>query len=484
MSVEIRVNNIDRSHLIQMGSFEYEDQINQATDTAEFVIRKWQSQTYAPAVNDEITVRVDGELRFGGVITTLDTFVDQPTIAEFTYTAQDFSFYMNRLRVVERYTDTTLNALVLDLISRYASTYGFTTNNVQGLEIDVKSIAFNEITLSECFDNIARLTNYVWYVDATKDVHFLKKNDDPAPFNLTDTSGNYIFNTLAISNDFTQIRNSVKVRGGEAEAAVRTELLIGNAEATQFPLANKFSSLPVVTVDGTALTVGIDFLQQDEDYQVMWDFNQKYLRFTDGNIPGAPITGTTNITTTGIPLKPIVVVRTNSVSIAKYGLFEHTLRNNDIRTRDEALQFAQADLQEYADKITGGKFNTYVPGLKSGQTIRINSQFHNSNALYIIQSVGFQMVSKDLHVYSIRVATVKTLSMIDFLQKLLLRERIQIGEDETLLSFFQFNDTFTATDTLGAITSTTSEDYVVEQNVPGSDSYTNPALVNKSTISA
>ena len=201
-------------------------------------------------------------------------------------------------------------------------------------------------------------------------MHFFKKNDEAAPFNLTDTSDNYIFDSLVIRDDISQIRNRVKVRGGEAIAESRTEKLSGNGEKLEFPLANKFSSKPTVTVNGSSKTVGLDFLDLDTDYQVMWSFQQKYIRFTAGNTTPTPTSpATTNINVTGTPLKPIVVQKQHNPSVVRYGVYEFLAINDSIRSRDEALQYAQAQLEAYANSIRAGSFDTYTGGLKSGLTI-------------------------------------------------------------------------------------------------------------------
>lgn len=484
MGVVIQIEGVDRSSVVKMGSLNITDRINQATDLASFSIEKYPSQTFVPEVNQEVIITVDGTRAYGGVIVEVAHSMLTPTSIIYDVTCKDYSHYLDRLLVIERYTDTNVQAVILDLIDRYADDYGFTGDGVMGADIPVASVSFNEIKLSDCLDKLARLTGCYWYVDYFQDIHFFKKSTELAPFDLTDTSGNYIYMSLALKDDFSQIRNSVKVRGGEAIAEERTELLTGDGEKDTFPLANKFSELPVVEVDGYPVDVGIDFLQNDIDFDVMWNFQQKYLRFTAGNTPGAPLSGETNISVTGLPLKPIVVQRVDSVSIARYGLFEHSIRQDTIRSRDEALQFALADLQSYADKISAGSFQTYTPGLKSGQTIRINSALRDWNELCIIQGVTFTMLTPTDYKWSVDVATVKTLSVVEFLQKLLLKDRIEAGEDETLLNFFQFSDAFTMNDLLGDITATTSEDYVVEQDDEESDSYPNPAIINKSTMSA
>lgn len=485
MAVVLKINGTDRSSLVKFGTLRISDKINQAADTCDFAIEQYGAQVFKPSVNDEVIVEVDAVRRYGGVIVEVEQSFDGHSVIRNEVKCKDYTQYMDRLLVTERYTNTTLQAVVQDLIYRYGSDYDFTDTNVLGSSVNIKSVSFNDIPLSECFNKLAKLTTYSWYVDYFKDVHFFKKNDEAAPFNLSDTSDNYIYDSLVISDDISQIRNKVKVRGGEAIAETRTEKLAGDGERDTFPLGNKFSSVPTVTVNGASKTVGIDFLNKDEDYQVMWSFAQKYLRFTAGNIPPSPSGGdTTNIDVTGDPLQPIVVQKQHNPSVAQYGVYEFLAINDSIRSRDEALQFAQAQLEAYAGTIKSGSFDTYEGGLKSGQTITINSTIRGLNEKFLIQSVTFRQVTRDIFLWHAELATLKTVTVIDILQELILRERLVEGEDETLLNFFALSDSFDLDDALGTITATTTEDYVVEQDDPGSDSYPNPAVINKSTMSS
>lgn len=493
MAVQLFINGIDRTNKVKMGSLSIRDQINQATDVCNFDIEVYGDQTFKPVVNDEVIVRVDTVRSFGGVIVDVEQSLAGHALVNYRVQCKDWSQHLDRKMVIERFESTddespgqiTLHDVVVALVEKYGAEFGFTTTNVKGTTFPIASVSFNELPLSECFNKLARLTGYSWYVDYNKDVHFFAKNDEPAPFNLSDTSENFIFDSIVIRSDFSQIRNRVKIRGGEARSEERTKRWAGDGETDIFGTDHKFAEKPRVFVDGEEKTVGVDFLNQDEDFECMWSFAQKYIRFTAGNIPGAPVgSDITNIDIVGIPLKPIVVQRQHNPSVVQYGLYEFVKYNDSLKTRDEALQFAQAELEIYADSIRAGSFETYTGGLKSGQTISINSAIYGINEDFLIQSVSFQQVSVNQFLWRVEIATLKTLGMIDILQKLLLEERISEGEDETLLNFFSLSDGFSMGDELGDITVTTSEDYYIEQNDPESDTLPNPAVVNKSTISA
>lgn len=490
MGVRVEIDGVDRTYAIQMGSLSTEDQVNNAIDTCQFTVEYYPGQTWRPEINKEVEVFVDDEKTYGGVIITSDASLDGESVVLYDVKCKDYTQYMNRELITERYEDTTVEAIVLDLIDRYGDPYGFFPSNVGGASISVASISFSELNLSDALEKLAKLTTYSWYVDENKGIHFFARNNEAAVFNINDNPaspdyGNYILDSININEDLSQIRNKVKVRGGEARAEERTKLLAGNGVTDVFGTEHKFAELPTVLVDGVAQTVGLDYLQADADYDVMWNFGQKYIRFTAGHIPPEPTDpDVTNIEITGIPLKPLIVEVSDNASIAEFGVYEFKKENDTIVTRDEAIQYAQAELQGYADAIRSGSFQTYEPGLRSGQTINIINAQLGISETFLIQSVRFNQISKDVYIYKIEVATLRLISFIDVLQGLLFKERISEGEDETLLNFFTFADAFEMTDSMGAITVTDTSDYVWEQNDPGSDSHPNPIRWNMWTWSA
>lgn len=477
MGVTVTINGTDRTEQIKFGSLRVQDKINAGIDTCDFSIETGGAKTYYPTIGQAVVVAVDGTTTYGGVITEI-TQTRQGTVIIYKCRCKDYSQWLNKQLVTERYTNQYAKDIIEDLIADY-TTDGFTTTNVEGATAKIKSIAFNEIPIGDCLDKLCQILNYYWYVDCDKDIHFFAKNQEAAAFNLTDTSANFILDSLEVKDDLSQLRNKVKIRGGEAVAEARDELLAGDGESDTFPLANKFSEKPTVTVGGTAKTVGIDYLNQDADYQVMWSYGQKYIRFTAGNIPAAPGAGTTNIVVHGTPVKPIVVEISDAPSIAVYGTYEFMKRNNTIASRDEAIQYALAELQAYSEKLRAGSFETYTPGLRSGQTITINLPSRGIAETFVIQSVAFSQLAPTNYIYRIEIATTKTTGLVDILQRLLKDEQTVSGDDETLLNYFQMADEFTATDEMTGIEGQTSEDYVWEDTPEAG--YPNPIIWDKFT---
>ena len=476
MNITVTVNNTDRTSSVLFPSLSITDNINHNKDTATFEVR---SNGWTPEVDDEIIITNDGTRMFAGAITEVNKLTDVVDSIIFQVTCTDYSFYLDRKLVLERFRNRTVSYIVDFLLDKYDDE-GFTMNNVQGNQ-SIGSISFNRITISEALQKLADVTGYSWYVDYHKDIHFFPRNAEEAPFHLSDAGGNYVWNSLRVSKNIDQIRNVVFVEGGEERGNERTEEFTATGDAeerTFYRLANKFAETPVVRVNGTPVDVGAEFLTDDATVDCQWSFQEKYLRFTDGNIPAVNDV----IDVQGIPLFPVIVQVTNPSSIGIFGEWQFVVRDRTISSRAEAIERAFAELQAYQNGVVEGQFRTYTSGLRSGQIISINSPNRGINEDFLIQRVFFSSRTPVDGEWQVELATLRTITLIDFLQSQIREQGIREGESETLLTFLQFEDSATASDTIDNISVTSPPYHITDSD--GNVTVGTPALVNYSKMAS
>ena len=432
--INITIGGVDKTTSVIQKQLKIRNRINDRADECTFMIKKKTSTPYRPNLNDEVVI-TNGDIIFGGVIVRVDEVAMKGDLIVYNVQCTDYSHFLTRRLVVQRYEDTTAQAIIANLISVYTSD-GFTTNGVS-IDKNITSFSFNGLTVSKCLEKLANSLNALWYVDYNKDVHFFYRNTETAPFALTDTSENFIYESLVITEDITKLRNKVTVRGGTNPSTNdRSETLV-SADDTQdiFPIGYKFANEPVVTVDGTPVTVGLEYVDDDTLFDAMWSYTQKYVRFTTGNIP----TATDVIVATGKIEIPVIVRTPNNGSIAEFGVFEYQIDDDTITTNDEAIERAVAELQSYANELHEGSFETYNSGLRSGQILTINSTKRNKSIKVVLQDVKLKVVDPNGEQvkYTIKFATLKLLGIIEFLQRSLMNEDIIEDATETLLNFIQ-----------------------------------------------
>lgn len=453
MSLVLTIDGTDRTSSVVFKSFRKTDNLNQQIDTCAFRITKYGSVTYVPAIGEEVTVSLDGTLIFGGAIARIRETVVASQKLVYDVECVDYSQYLKRRLVTERYENTTVAAIIADLVANY-TTDGFTTLNATST-LPVESISFNRLSVADCLQKLADAISYVWYVGYDKDIHFFSRNSEQAPFDLSDTAGKHIYDSLEIVEDLTQVRNSILVQGGEETSATpRTEYHSGDGTRVQFSLSNKYASKPTVSVGGVPQTVGVEYLDDDASFDVMWNFNEKYLRFTTGHTPAS---GTNNIETSGEYLFPIVVSVPSPASQAIYGTYQFAILDKSIGSQAEAIARALAELTSYANTLYEGSFRTYSDGLRSGQVITIASTQRGRTIDVLIQSVTATMrdpFGNQLE-YSVRFATLKSIGIITYLQNQLRSKEVIVDEEEVLLNYYPFEDEVDASDSLATPTATT-----------------------------
>lgn len=420
--ITVTIDAVDVTAQIKSGSLRKEDNLNNKVDNLSFTIESYTGNTFTPELDAEVLMYVDAVLQYGGRMSSFSERIVSDKIVEYQIDCQDYSQDADRLLIQEQFEDETVEDIIDFLVTNYAPT--FTVVNVS-CAIIVTSITFDRITLTAALDKLSKLTNFSYYIDYDRDIHFFQRNAEPAPFDLADDSGNYIQDTLEITRDISQLRNRVFIRGGEIEGSTRTESFNGDGTKKTFVLGNKFSSLPTVVVGGVTKTVGLDFIDEESTADCFWSFTQKYIRFKDSTIPAA---GTNNVTVTGIPLFRLVMRVEDSASIADYGIYEFAAEDTTITTREEAKTFGIAQLEQYAQSVVEGSFKTYTPGLRSGQLITIQSDFRGWEEDFLIQKVTLTMVSPDVYTYNVQLATLRTVGIIDFLVGLLLAGRETVGD--------------------------------------------------------
>lgn len=452
MAFVVTIAGTNRTSSVVFNSLRKTDVLNAQVDTLEFKIRRYGTLTFVPALGSTVVVTRDGSTIFGGVIVRITENVKAAKIIEYTVECNDYSQFLKRELVTERYEAATVQDIIDDIVANY-TTDGFTTSGVVG-SLTISSISFNRLSVADSLQKLADAISYVWYVDYDKDIHFFPKNSELGP-NLTDTSANYIYDSLEVVEDLTQVRNSVLVQGGEqVSSSPRTEYFDGNGTRTQFALANKYASLPTVTVGGSPQTVGVDYLDDDASFDCLWNYNEKYVRFTAGHVPAS---GTNNIVVSGNYLFPIVVSVPSPASQAIYGTYSFSITDKTIKSQAEAIDRALAELASYANQLYEGSFRTYTDGFRSGQVVTINSTQRGKNISVLIQSVTARMrdpLGTQLE-YDVRFATLKSIGIIEYLQNQLRSKEVVVDDKDTLLNYVTIaGDTVTTSDSLATPTHT------------------------------
>ena len=446
MSLLLKINNIDRTDHVKWDTLVVTEVLSKEVDRLEFQIMKTPAKTIQ-SVNDDVMLLENGVKIFGGVITERNQIIKGGLLIAYEIRCKDYSQYLDRRVVVRNYASVTARSIVLDLISVYTS--GFTTTNVAATTPTVGSIKFNYEQVTRCLTQLADQIGWDWYVDPDKDIHFFDSENLSAPFELSDTGDKYEWNSLEINNTITQIKNSVFVRGGEYKKTIAEgsaqDIFVADGVQKVYPLSYKYDNITVKD-NTTVNTVGTDQQSNPGLVDVLYNFDEKFIKYTN-----APVSGHT-IKVFGDAYIPIIAQVRDQISIATYGEYQAAVIDKSITSINEAQTRAQTELKKYAESVYESSFKTTQIGLKVGQQMHVASVIRGIDKTFKINKITGKVrdgVSMEYTVYLIASGQVSfTDIMVDLLSGD--KKNIVIASNEVLQRLEIFAESIDSGDSLSA----------------------------------
>lgn len=437
--LQIKRNTTDISSSIDWTSLQWTQVLTKEVDRLEFTIKKTSGKTI-PSLGDPMYLFEDGETLFGGVLVERNEKVIGGVLIGYDCKCKDFSQTLDGQLVVKRYTNEDPHDIVEDIISTYTS--GFTTTNVKTGGFDVASIKFNYDQVTQALSNLADQIGWDWYVDPDKDIHFFDEETAVAPFSLTDTNGNFEWASLELNQTIVNLKNQVFVRGGDYSKTfdASTTIDVYKTDGTQvtFPLAYGYSNI-TVDLDGVAQTIGVDQKDDPGTVQVLYNFNEKFIRFTS-----TPTTGKT-VKVYGDAQIPIIASVRDQVSISTYGLFQQAIIDKSISSVAEAQSRAKAELEKYSDNVWEGQFKTTQTGLRCGQQLTITSAVRSLDKKFKITRIVGKARGSDHMEYQVYLLASGQVTFTDIMVGLLTQQNqnVIIADNEVLQRLETFPETMT-----------------------------------------
>lgn len=447
MALQLKINGTDRSSSIEWGSLSLTSVLSKEVDRLEFHIKKTASKTI-PALGDTIELLEDSVKVFGGILIERNEKMLGGKLIGYECRCKDWSAKLDGKLVTKSYANQAPNTIASDIITSFTS--GFTTSNIKTANFNVGSIRFNYEQVTRALTQLADQIGWDWYVDPDKDIHFFDEETNVAPFNLDDTTGNFEWNTLEINQTILNLKNNVFVRGGEYKKTITegaaVDKYIGDATRTVFQLAYRYDNI-TVKKNGVVQTIGTDQQSDPATVNLLYNFNEKFIKFTT-----APASGDT-IIIYGDAFIPIIAAVRDQVSISTYGEFQHAIIDKSITSVSEAQARAKAELKKYSENVYEGRFKTTKTGLKVGQKITLNSTIRNINKSFKINRITAKARGSDHLEYEAFLLASGEITFTDIMVELLSKDKknIVIASNEVLQRLEQFAESMTVSEVVTPI---------------------------------
>lgn len=393
--------------IYKTGSGQVTAQIKNQGDSLRLSLVAKQGDTL-PTVGSEIIFKDASRFLFGGFITGLmpmEAGIGQ--LIDYSVEASDYTYILVNKLAQATYTNQTLAYIVNDLLSRFVDTGYAITQTAVATGPTIPTVTFNQISIRQCFEKLAKLTNYIWWLDYEKDLHFI----DPttaiaAPETFTDTSANV--QSIALNTDCSQLKNQVILQGGVYESSSYVEIIKGDGQATGWVLTYQIYSMTSIEVDTgggyVSKVIGIEGVADETLCDFMYNTNRGSFRVANS---GAAPAGTDLLRVTYTYPIPVQTVVQDAASISIMRALEggdgiHTAIINDstLVSQEQAIIRGQQELSLFSLPLVSGKAITRTSLLQAGSyftpgqalTVNLPSWGITVDTAYLIQSVVTSLV--------------------------------------------------------------------------------------------
>lgn len=351
---------------------------------------------------ESVRISMGGHLVFGGTIDrvkeefpSLDTSCPYKVI---DIRCTGWEQVLSRRLVADIYEDMTAGAIVRDIIDRYFSLEGFSTDEVEdGPTLD--RVRFEYKSASKCISEVAKLAGYTWRSGPLRNIIFSARTTYDAPFTISSTTRN--FASLQKQVTRKDYRNVQFIRGGQSIAVARTRDFLTDGEATSWTLEWPVAAEPTITLGGTGQTVGIRTTDADDDPDgpaFYWSAGEKTISYN--RELDAPASGQT-LSITYQPFLPILAMIADVEAIEERqsvesgsGYYESMANEPLAESSELARTFGEAYLTEHARINTELNLDTYTGGLEPGQilTVDLGSAVEGIDDEFLISAVTVKEV--------------------------------------------------------------------------------------------
>lgn len=319
------------------------------------------------------------------------------------------------------FTNTEVSVIVTSLIDSFAPS-DFTTNNVNVTGRIQSRIAFNQVSLFDALKELSNLTNFFFYVDEDKDVHFEQKGTTSSGETLDNTNTN----KAEFRTDVESVKNRVYVYGTRQQVKAPQESFTADGAGSVFTLSDSPHDTQV-TSDGVeqvgAVFLNAESVESGANYLV--NFDDKQIIFVSGTDIGySSIPGSLDVVDVDFNVsRPIVKLAEDPTSIQTYGARAKSIVDKNITDPQTARDVAKNQVQLNKDPSVQGVLSLHgIVALTPGDSVVVNLPNQNqSNKTYDILEANYDFTSDKMQkdkVLTVRVSK-RITDLTDVLQQLL-----------------------------------------------------------------
>lgn len=417
MALQLKINTVDRSSWISWPSLSWEEGLTKEPDLLEFALNETPSKTPLPAQGDDVEFYLDGVLKFTGKITEKVLSNSGGLLLTHTYKCKDRTHDLDKKLVAKVWENMTAEDIADDILTLF--TDGTFTLNVQAGSPTLETFRANYEPVTKTLQRLADIIGWDWYVDENSVVQIFPALTYTAPATIEDDNASHIAGSLQFNTNILELKNSIIVQGGQFKNAVDAtdtpDIKEADGDQRTFFTIYRYAEGVEVTVNGVAKTVGTDNLHDPDDYDVLYNFQEKAVKFRENNKP----TAGQIVKVFGDQLIDLLTQVIDSTSIAAYEERQYLLKNESITSIEEAFSAAKAVIDKWASGSSEGSFRTRTNGFRPGQTLTVDSTAAGITESYKISKVTARAISPTALEYTVAFLQSGQVTFVDMMVGLL-----------------------------------------------------------------
>ena len=286
------------------------------------------------SIGDEIKIYSDKDINpattqiFLGILEDID-LKGKEEREQMTLRGRDYSArLMDRTVEPEAYNNLPAGSIVKDIIAKYTDDIT-TTNVVDGLDVD--RIVFNHTPVFDAIRQLAEFTDFMFYIDNSKDLHFKEKSATKSGY--TFGSGGTPLVKASFKEKRDGIYNEVWVYGDRYLDGYK-ETFTGDGTGSVFTLLYSPHNTSITVDSATVQPGGIYQMSYSagSQFNYLVNYNDKKIIFTSGTDAGDNIPGNgSSIVVDYMRDLPIVKYGDNDASIDAYGKRIKVIQDKSIK---------------------------------------------------------------------------------------------------------------------------------------------------------
>lgn len=327
----------------------------------------------------------------------------------------DYNQIFDRFFIAESFVNPlqNLREIVTFIVDGYLSEEGINVDNVDTGPLIPETKVFNFKTITQVFNELATLTNYVYYLDYHKNLFFKPRGAISNTDQLTEA--NILSYKVRRGRSIGPYRNRQYVRAGTAETEERTENLHGDSFRKTFNTSYEIAKEPTVTLNGGAATIGVLGLETGTK-QFYWSKGSNQIVQDDA---GSLLSSIDVLAVTYVGRYPLLVVaqldeeiEARKVVEGGSGVYEALKTDPNLNDLDATESLANALLLVNGfipDEIV---VTTRSRGFRAGQLITVYLPDEGIDDNYLIQKVDISDVSGDPSVLQYTISLTNSLASL------------------------------------------------------------------------